>query len=649
MAAFQLLLLPLLWSTPAAAYPPRHPGSCQIVQTDVLCRDLGLRGAPGSLPQHVNMLDLSHNQVENLAMETLAHRRDLRHLNLRSNKIHFVQPGLFKDMTNLKTLDLSRNHLNLFAQTKTHIGPLAAVESLDLSSNGLYTGMTDYLVSACPSLLNLSLSSNSITKVAQNTFSGSPSLRRINLHNNVVLEIEDGAFDSLKHLDDLDLSKNSISCITDFNLSRLKLLNLSQNSVELFQSVSSTQPYSLHTLDLSQNKMHYFPLLPTNNVIEFLDLSRNRLLSLNVSGSPQQKAAVVLNHLQVLDLSYNQLRSLPESFLQNMDALSFLNVSNNCIKSFSVADHPLRSIRVMDLGYNSLQSLSIGPKSLPLLEELFLQGNALSTLDHHTFQRLPSVRLLQLQQNDLKVCEEEPSPPWIQRRPGPPGCVFFTAIPSLEFLYLSENNLRRLPAGAFTDTQLKLLDLSLNPGLDVDEHSLSGLEDCLVHLLLKESNISKLNTDLNSLQRLRYVDLSTNHLMSLPLLTQESTIESLNVQNNNLVTLDYRTILALEHSLKTLYMGSNPLSCCSNLGFLHLVQHSSVVVPDIEAVTCAHKESSHPVSIETVTKEMCDRQSGQSNTTVIVVIVLLVVLILVALLAKWCHMRRRKHARGFSA
>lgn len=612
------------------------------VQTDAFCSDLNLRAAPLNLPQGIHMLDLSHNQVENLTKETLAYRTRFHHLNLQANQIHFIQPGLFRNMTDLKVLDLSRNHLSLFALSKTNLGPLTTVESLDLSSNGLFTGMSDHFLSESPSLESISLSSNSITKIARSTFSSSSALTKISLHNNVILEIEDGAFDSLSRLSELDLSKNSIGCIADFNLCNLKVLNLSKNSVELFQSARSTDLYKLVSLDLSENKMSHFPLLPQNNILEYLDASRNRIQSVNVTESPETRSKVFLTRLKYLDLSYNQLRSLPESFFYCMLSLRVLKVSNNCIGSFSVTTGlALNTVRILDLSYNHLQSLTFGRNTVKSLGELLLQGNNLATVDPQIFQGLPNLKHLQLQQNNLEICasgHQEPA-----------DCVSFASIPNLTFLNLSENNLQTVPANAFANTPLSRLDLSQNLGLDMDERSLSGLENSLVHLRLRDSNISRLNTDLSSLRSLKHIDLSANQLTSLPVWNKESSIESLNLQNNNLVTLDSSTMLTLERSLKTLYMGSNPLSCCQNLGFLHLVQHSAVVVPDIETVTCVHEELSQPVNIEKVTREMCRQASVQNYYVIVLVVTLVLLTITFGSLIKCLHSRRQKHSRSFSA
>lgn len=614
---------------------------------DVFCSDLSLRGAPVNLPRGVQMLDLSRNQVQNLTEETLGFHTGFHRLNLHSNRIHFVQPGLFRNMKDLRVLDLSKNHLSVFARSKINVGPLTAVESLDLSNNGLYTGMSDYFLSESPLLANLSLNSNSITEINRNTFSGASSLRKITLHNNVILEIEDGAFDSLENLTELDLSKNSITCILDFNLYNLEFLNLSKNSIEFFQSAESNSSFKLRSLDLSENKLLYFPFLPVKNVLEYLDVSRNHLQTVNITGSSENQTNFIFNHLLYLDLSYNKLKSVPESFFDNMKSLEVLNVSNNCIGSFSVSSKAvLRTARIIDLSHNSIQSLTFGERTLTSLRRLFLQGNDLTVLDNQIFQRLPSIRYLQLQQNNLRICESETN----RLRPtlkDEDGCVSLSSVRSLHFLYFSENNLRTLPANGFANTPLKFLDLSLNPGLDLHKDSLSGLEHSLVHLLLRENNMSSLKPDLSSLKSLRHVDLSTNQLNALPAWNGESTIESLNLQNNNLVTLDRSTVLALERSLKTLYMGSNPLSCCDNLGFLHMMQHSSIIVPDIEIVTCVHRDYPEPVNIERVTEDMCHQPEVQSDLVVVAVVTSALVIFLGLVLC--CCLRKKKRSRGFRA
>ncbi|XP_036381372.1 transforming growth factor beta activator LRRC32 [Megalops cyprinoides] len=653
-----------------ATFRPRQLSPCQVVNMDVYCNDLNLRTIPEELPPNIYTLDLSRNLLQNLTQELLAFYTTIHHLNLHSNKIQFIQPGLFKDMTNLQELDLSKNYLDIFAVSKTEVGPLSTVKKLSLSGNGLYTGMTDYFLRDAPSLLNLSLDGNSITKIGKETFSGSLALRNIDLHNNVILEIEEGAFESLLDLSELDLSMNSITCITDFNLSQLKLLNLSKNSLESFQTTDSDLEFELLYLDLRENKIHYFPILPRKNRLIYLDLSRNRMRSVNTTGLSEDLEYISegrftthalsagktnrndFSRLLYLDMSYNQIKSIPASFLRGLGSIEVLNLSNNCLEAFSV-DHsgPLNTLKTLDLSFNVLQNLSFGENTLQTLEELYLNGNILGTIDPLTFYRLPRIRDLHLQQNFLSVCGSHHRLPQRGHRSQASDCVFLSSIPTLHYLYLSRNSLDSVPQNAFRGSPLLVLDLSENPGLDIHQNAFSGLESSLTHLSLKENDLGVLKTDLSVLSSLKNVDLSMNRLTTLPLWNKETVIESLNLQNNSLVTLEYSTVLVLEKTLKTLYLGSNPLSCCGNLRFLRMVQKSSVDIPDIASVTCQYTQDSEhkEISIMSVEQEHCDTIDKKSLGIIVIIITALVLIGVLTLLSKMCHPRRRRLRRSFKA
>ncbi|KAI5629180.1 leucine-rich repeat-containing protein 32, partial [Silurus asotus] len=506
-------------------------------------------------------------------------------LNLSHKLSQFIQSDI-KNMTQLKVLD---------AVLKKHVGPLSTVQKLDLSGNGLYTDMIDYLLRDAPALTNLSLNENSITKLANSTFSGCQSLRNIDLHNNVILEIEEGTFDSLLNLTELDLSVNSISCITDFNLFQLRSLNLSKNSMNSFQTIDSDQEFELLYLDLKENKMHYFPVLPRWNKIIYLDLSRNQLHSLNSTGPDDElqylrdieeltltplyssKTHQLLPRLLYLDLSYNQFKAVPSDFFTSLVALDTLNISNNCLESFLVdTDSPLNALKTLDLSFNNLQNLTFKEKTLLALETLYLQGNILSILDPEIFN-LPHITNLHLQSNELSVCDP------LQNQTS--DCVSLYSIRTLRYLYMSENKLTFLPAHAFIGSPLLILDISLNPNVKISEQALAGLERTLTHLYLRGNHLKKLNISLSALHSLKVLDLPDNQLDGLFLGERATAIEILNLQNNNVKVLDAGTVLALKKTLKTLSLASNPLICCENMHLISLVQQAHV---DIDSAVCQY-------------------------------------------------------------
>ncbi|XP_072515459.1 transforming growth factor beta activator LRRC32 [Salminus brasiliensis] len=635
---------------------------CQVLQKDAYCSDLNLTSIPPQLPSGIHTLDLSRNFLQNLTEDVLFSYPTIQQLNLHSNRIQFIQPGFFQNMTHLQVLDLSKNLLHLNAALKSHVGPLATVWNLDLSGNGLYTDMSDYFLQDAPFLTNLSLNGNSITKLGKETFSGCLSLRNINLHNNVILEIEEGTFDSLKDLTELDLSMNSISCINDFNLFSLKLLNLSKNSMTSFQSIDSDKEFELLHLDLRENKIHYFPILPSCNKLIYLDLSRNQLRSVNSTGAAEELQYLrdkeelthaplrgsnyhqQLPNLFYLDLSYNHLKEVPPDFFRSMVCLETLNISNNCLSTFIVdPESPLNAVKTLDLSFNSLQNLTFSGGTLQSLDTLYLQGNSLSNLDSGFFSGLPSITSLHLQLNELSVCglqEDQTS-----------NCVFLSSIPTLQYLYLSENNLLSLPAHAFQGSPLLILDLSLNPGLEISEQALSGLERSLTYLSLKGDQLEMHSMDLSLLRSLRVVDLSSNQLTSLSL-SKNSGIEILNLQNNSLMFLEDHTLTALEGMLKTLYISFNPLSCCVNTRLIKWAQQASVDIPDITMVTCQYRndnEENVEINLRNVKPEHCEILNSKVLVISIIAVLVLGLMVVLLVAIKLCHSRSHRFNHSYKA
>lgn len=561
--------------------------------------------------------------------------------------LQFIQSDL-KNITHVKGLD---------AVLKKYVGPLSTVQKLDLSGNGLYTDMIDFILRDALALTNLSLNENSITKIGNSTFSGSPLLRNIDLHNNVILEIEEGTFDSLLNLNELDLSVNSISCITDFNLFQLRSLNLSKNSMTSFQSIDSDREFELLYLDLRENKMHYFPVLPRRNKIIYLDLSRNQLHSLNSTGpddelqylrdieelnlSPLEssKTHQILPRLLYLDLSYNQLKAVPPDFFSSLVALDTLNISNNCLDNFMVdTESPLNTLKTLDLSFNNLQNLTFKGNTLSALETLYLQGNVLNTLDSRIFH-LSSITNLHLQFNELSICGPQ------QNQTS--GCVSLFCIPTLRYLYLAANKLTSLPTHAFHGSPLLILDLSLNPHMKISEQALSGLERSLTHLYLGGNQLEKLNISLSALRSLKVLDLPNNQLDGL-FLGRDSTIEVLNLQNNKFKILDASTVFALEKTLKTLYIAPNPLICCENMHLISLLQKAHV---DIDNAMCQYTSDDgyEEVSLRDVKSEHCETLNSKVLIIAMIAVLVLGLMIVLLVALKLCHSRSHKFSSGYKA
>ncbi|NXB75707.1 LRC32 protein, partial [Donacobius atricapilla] len=627
-----------------------------------------LHQIPHELHLNVNKIHLSGNLIQSIPEMPLSFYTSLQYLDLSFNQISFITSGVFAHMMSLLEINLANNHLHKLTQNGTEgIGLLPKVEIMDLSHNNLYNGMAEYFIKQAPALRYLSLADNSIVMISHKMFQGSPNLVEIDLQRNIIMEIEEGAFETLANLSKLNLSTNSITCISDFNLRQLEILDLSRNSIETFSITKSNDEYSLRVLDLSENKLLHFPVLPQVNKLVTLNLSNNLIqltaespynkmdymdnewldASFHLLDQRQSKntSTLYLSQLVYLDLSYNEIKSIPEGFFESMLSLHTLNLSRNCLQAFAVSyDSALMSLTVLDLNYNALQNLLLDAGSLPNLRDIHIQNNNLQNLQLNIFSSLPSLRLLNLQSNNISLCHI------LAGEEG--GCVSFVDSPTLQYLYLADNMLSILPAHTFYKTPLLVLDLSMNPGLKIEPKALAGLEKSLEYLHLHGNRLIDLNIDLPCFSHLKHLNLSENQLNWLPKWGSDSPLEVLDLRNNRFTTLQDSNILALENSLKNLYLSGNPLNCCGNLWLSSMIQNKNVQIPNVEDLTCQYIQSFgywEEMHIGNIRPEDCEKEDLKKiNILIILTFVLVLSVIIIGVGSFFCF-RRQNFSHQFKA
>ncbi|XP_063162028.1 transforming growth factor beta activator LRRC32 [Candoia aspera] len=661
---FHLLLFLVVLNGGISTYRPMILSPCEMRNLEAFCQSMELHQVPAELHPDVYKIDISGNKIQNVTERPLAFYTSLQHLNLSSNLIGFVTPGIFAEMKNLQDVDLANNQLYLLAQEDLWIGLLPQVRTLDLSRNSLYNGMAEHFLHRAPTLQYLSLAENSITHISQSIFQGSPELVEVNLHNNMVMEIEEGAFESLLHLSKLNLSMNSLTCITEFNLKQLEVLDLSRNSIESFHSTRSQEEFNLIWLDLSENKLLRFPVLPQVNKLAYLNLTRN-IMQFVMVGLPSdveyqwqdrpqdhlgqdQKTnspSPYLPALLSLDLSYNEIQSIPSKFFTSMFTLQFLNLSKNCLQTF-VASSELASLSILDISCNSLENLQLDTDTLGVLQEFHLQDNHLQELPSDIFQGLPHLQWLNLRNNRLSLCDLNSG---LRRQrfssKDPHGCISFVQLPELQYLYLSANRLKNLPMYGFFGTKLKVLDVSMNWGLQIEAKSLAGLEFSLEYLDLHGNGLTTLNVDFPLFPHLRYLNLSDNRLSWLPAWSEDCCVlEVLDLQNNSFNSLKNSQIPALEKNLRNLYLVGNPLSCCGNIWLSHMILNAVVEIPNLDLVKCQYTRSfgyeEEEVHVSHIRPEDCEREDLKKTSILILLATLLVFSLIVIGVGLACCYRR---------
>ncbi|OUM56546.1 hypothetical protein PIROE2DRAFT_18805 [Piromyces sp. E2] len=158
------------------------------------------------------------------------------------------------------------------------------------------------------------------------------------------------------------------------NAPKIISLDLSKNlNIQELYSDLTPLLISLKFLSLSRNGIYNFPRnIHCITSLTHLNLSFNRIRTLEHSGIEQ------LRNLIMLNLQCNLIEDIPESFTKNCKRLEYLNLSNNRIKSIPISlFHDLgRVLRHLDLSYNRLVGkLPSDIGELKVLEILILNGN----------------------------------------------------------------------------------------------------------------------------------------------------------------------------------------------------------------------------------------------------------------------------------
>jgi Leucine-rich repeat (LRR) protein len=340
-----------------------------------------------------------------------------------------------------------------------------------------------------------------------------------------------------------------------------------------------------------------------------LDLSRNQLQSL---------PGAIFTHLfslQSLDVSENELNVLPEEIGEARD-LQLLDARSNRLASMPVSLTNLHELRVLHLGYNRLVKFGDSCEGLRALEELNLTSNGLEGLadgigdalvklvrldlrGNPSLKRLPDSlqQLRTLSILDLSACD--------QKRLGKD--VFGAQLHNLRNLNLSFNALSTLPDGLGALVKLQELNFKSN--------ALGSLPAAMGNL----TELVILNGEGNALQwlpagcgehwgSLEVLRLSHNRLSSLPAtLGLLRSLRSLQLSNNCLAALPLElgaltTLRELDVSWNQLSSIPDELGCLESLTELDLSHNQLVRLPETIAMLkrlarlrCSHNAVTTPL------------------------------------------------------
>ncbi|KAM9328421.1 leucine-rich repeat-containing G-protein coupled receptor 5-like [Pholidichthys leucotaenia] len=415
------------------------PDRCRCEMDGLLhrvdCSDLGLRDIPSNLGVFTSYLDLSMNNLTVLSSGALSSLHFLEELRLAGNDLSTIPRGVFTGLYNLKVLMLQNNQLR--SVPVEAFNNLHNLQSLRLDANHISSVPTGCF-SGLRSLRHLWLDDNSLTEVPVEALSELSALQAMTLALNHIHHIPDKAFSKLGRLVVLHLNNNRIVSMETncfHGLHSLETLDLNYNSLVEFptaiRSLSHLKELGFHSNNIQSIPEHAFignPALTTiffyDNPIQsvgrsaFQNLPELRMLSLNgaadltefpdLSGTKSLESLTItgaritslpssvceqLRKLQLLDLSYNQIQTLPS--FSGCESIQKIDLHHNEIEKLEENTFTgLMSLRSLDLSWNRLSSVQPNSFSvLPALSKLDLSSNQLSSLPLIGLQSLTHLRL----------------------------------------------------------------------------------------------------------------------------------------------------------------------------------------------------------------------------------------------------------------
>ena len=221
---------------------------------------------------------------------------------------------------------------------------------------------------------------------------------------------------------------------------------------------------SLQEIDLSRNNLTSLP----EGVFSGLSALQQLLLHYNRLTTLPEGVFSGLSSLRVLFLHSNSITDLPEGIFSGLSSLEGIHLAWNNLSALPAGTlSGLNSLQALSLAQNQFTSLPQGIFSgLTSLQQLFLEYNELRNLPDRTFADLPTLERIFLESNQLSSLPEG----------------IFSGLPALEVLWLVRNQLTSLPEGLFSGlSSLKWLSLagnrlnSLPPGLFADLSALVEL------------------------------------------------------------------------------------------------------------------------------------------------------------------------------
>ncbi|KAJ8920754.1 hypothetical protein NQ315_004894 [Exocentrus adspersus] len=231
--------------------------------------------------KNLRLLDLTSNRIKNIDPEIIGSLVNLKELRLSKNFIQELKQGSFSNLPHLKTLHLDNNEIE-FVETAS-IRDLPVLKYIRLNTN-MIKEIPNSALNNLPSLQVIELQDNQLRNIAPSAFNLVSHLVMLNLSNNNLADLEATGLGGIKSLEVLDVSNNRIARIASPSLEAMEWLvelRMNNNNICGIQGASFNAMPRLRVLSLRNNKMTSFPEQAVQRLrgnIALLDLEGNPLI-----------------------------------------------------------------------------------------------------------------------------------------------------------------------------------------------------------------------------------------------------------------------------------------------------------------------------------------------------------------------------------
>ncbi|GJQ74798.1 hypothetical protein Trydic_g9125 [Trypoxylus dichotomus] len=178
----------------------------------VTCTKQNLLNIGDDIPQEVEILDISYNQISELFKNEFRNLgfKSIKSLNISHNKIGHMHLNAFKGLNKIKVIDLSYNVIEYILLE--WFVDLPNLKQLYMNNNNFFKMKASNPLMSSKSLEILDVSNCKLTQVSSISFSKVPKLKSLKLDGNFLIEISPNVIKPLKNLDTFSANDNPFNC-----------------------------------------------------------------------------------------------------------------------------------------------------------------------------------------------------------------------------------------------------------------------------------------------------------------------------------------------------------------------------------------------------------------------------------------------------